>query len=367
MRRRSIRAWPFVESDSLAIDGVFQAVNPSHPWQEVELRLIQFEDHRGNRGVGVVRQETIDVIAGVTTMRELALSAIRAGTTLERHIHAQGISGSRCYRTLLDEKRVLPPLDHEDPGHCMVSGTGPTHPGSASVRDGMHRNPGLGRIGASDPLQMFNLGIAGGRAMKGEPGVQPAWFYKGDGAIVVRPGAAFPLPDFAEGAGEEPELAGLYVVGDDGTPYRLGFAIGNEFSDHATERKNYLYLGHSKLRYCSFGPELHTGAMPPSLLGMSRIRRDGRVIWEKEFLTGQDNMCHSVENLEYHHFKYNQFLRPGNVHVHFLGAALLSFADAVRTEPGDVFEITVAGFGEPLINGTATVRPRVAVSGVAAL
>jgi hypothetical protein len=356
-----------VEHDFLASDGVFHAVNSSYPWQEVEVRLIQFEDRRGSRSVGVVREETIDVIAGVTTMRELALSAIRAGNTLERHIRAQGISGSACYRALLEQRRVLPPLDHEDPGHCMVSGTGLTHPGSASVRDSMYRNPGSERMGASDPVQMFNLGIAGGRPMKGESGVQPAWFYKGDGAIVVRPGAAFPVPDFAKGAGEEPELTGLYVVGDDGKPYRLGFAIGNEFSDHSTESKNYLYLGHSKLRYCSFGPELHTGAMPPSLTGMSRIRRDGRVIWEKEFLTGQGNMCHSVENLEYHHFKYNQFLRPGNVHVHFLGAALLSFADAVQTEPGDVFEITVAGFGEPLINGTATVKARVAVSGVAAL
>ena len=47
--------------------------------------------------------------------------------------------------------------------------------------------------------------------------------------------------------------------------------------------------------------------------GISRIRRDGQVIWEKAFLSGEDNMCHSLDNLEYHHFKYAQFLRPGDV------------------------------------------------------
>ena len=42
----------------------------------------------------------------------------------------------------------------------------------------------------------------------------------------------FPVPDFAEDFGEEPELTGLYVIADDGQPYRIGFALGNEFSDH---------------------------------------------------------------------------------------------------------------------------------------
>lgn len=331
------------------------------------MRLIQFEDRRGNRSVGIVRQDTIDVLAGATSMRELALSAIRAGDTLERHVRAQGLCGSTSYRALLDEKLVLPPLDHEDPGHCMVSGTGPTHSGRASIRNGMDRKRGSEQVGVIHAGQMSNWENARGRRSTGEPGVQPAWFYKGDGGIIVRPGAAFPVPDFAMDAGEEPELTGLYVVGDDGNPYRVGFAVGNEFSDHVTERKNHFHLGHSKLRYCSFGPELHIGPMPASLLGMSRIRRDGRVIWEKEFISGQDTMCCSVESLEYHHFKYNQFLRPGDVHVHFLGTALRSFADDVRTEPGDVFEITLAGFGEPLVNGTAIARTRLPANGVAAL
>ena len=164
-------------------------------------------------------------------------------------------------------------------------------------------------------------------------------------------------PTFAEDAGEEPELTGLYVVGDDGKPYRVGFALGNEFSDHVMERRNYLYLAHSKLRNCSYGPELRVGDLPGHLSGMSRILRGDEVLWEKAFLSGEDNMCHSLENLEYHHFKYAQFLRPGDVHVHFFGTATLSVADNIQTRPGDRFEISMAEFGEPLINGLQAAAP----------
>lgn len=61
-------------------------------------------------------------------------------------------------------------------------------------------------------------------------------------------------------------------------------------------------------------------------------------------------MSHSIANLEHHHFKYDAFRRPGDVHVHYFGTATLSFADGVRTEPGDVFEIQAAHFGRPLRN-----------------
>lgn len=203
----------------------------------------------------------------------------------------------------------------------------------------------------TDTMRIFKWGVEGGKPAAGQAGVQPEWFYKGDGSIVVRPGQPFPVPPFAEDAGEEPEMAGLYIIGSDGKPYRLGFAVGNEFSDHVMERKNYLYLAHSKLRSCSYGPELRTGELPQHLAGTSRILREGEVLWQNEFLSGEANMCHSLANLEYHHFKYRQFLRPGDVHIHFFGTATLSFADGIRTQPGDLFEISQAEFGAPLVNG----------------
>jgi hypothetical protein len=55
-------------------------------------------------------------------------------------------------------------------------------------------------------------------------------------------------------------------------------------------------------------------------------------------------MCHHLSNLEHHHFKYQLFRRPGDVQVHFLGTATLSFTDGVEAQEGDVFEVEAAPF-----------------------
>jgi hypothetical protein len=217
----------------------------------------------------------------------------------------------------------------------------------------------------TDSMKMFKWGVEGGKPAGDKPGMQPEWFYKGNGGNVVACGQPIRSPDFAEDHGEEPELVGCYVIDDEGQPHRLGFAIGNEFSDHVTERSNYLYLAHSKLRACAVGPELRTGELPRDLRGSSRIRRDGHVLWEKPFLTGEANMCHSLANLEYHHFKYAAHRRPGDVHLHFFGTATLSFADQVGTRDGDVFEIELPGLGAPLRNPLRTVASGFALGGVA--
>jgi hypothetical protein len=162
------------------------------------------------------------------------------------------------------------------------------------------------------------------------------------------------MPDFSLDGGEEPEIAGLYVIGDDGQPYRLGFAIGNEFSDHVTERQNYLYLAHSKLRNCGVGPALLVGDLPEHVSGVSRIYDvEGRVRWEKAFVSGEQNMSHTIGNLEYHHFKYGLFNRPGDVHIHFFGTATLSFADGVQVKAGETFEVESNAFGPALRNRLA--------------
>jgi hypothetical protein len=316
------------------------------------MRLIQFETMRRERRVGIVDDGggAVRALVAAASMRELALLAIAAGRTLEQQ--AVGMAGSERfdYPQLLAELRVLTPLDHEDPAHVLISGTGLTHFGSAASRDQVHRKAQEDEAHMSDSMRVFKWGVEGGRPKPDQAGVQPEWYYKGDGAIAVRPGAPLPTPGFGDDAGEEAEIVGLYLVGADRKPYRLGFALGNEFCDHVMERKNYHYIAHSKLRFCSFGPELRTGDLPQHLSGMSRIRRQGRVIWEKEFLTGEANMCHSIDNLEFHHFKYVQFLRPGDIHIHFFGTATLSFADGVQTRQGDEFEIDAVEFGMPLIN-----------------
>lgn len=317
------------------------------------MQLIQFEAASGQRRVGIVDADRVTILNATTSVRELALGAIRAGRGLAAEAEIRGTAdGTESLNDLLDHNRVLAPLDHHDPHHCLISGTGLTHTGSASTRDSMHQGATAAddEAALTDSMKIFRLGMEGGRPAPGQPGAQPEWFYKGDGRIVTRPGGTLPAPAFGEDLGEEPEIAGLYVIADDGTPYRVGYALGNEVSDHVTERRNYLYLAHSKLRYCAYGPVLLTGDLPQAVEGTSRIRRDGRILWEKPFLSGEAHMCHSLENLEYHHFKYAQFRAPGDVHIHFFGTATLSFADDVRTRPGDQFEISAPVFGPPLTN-----------------
>jgi hypothetical protein len=252
---------------------------------------------------------------------------------------------------------VLAPIDHPDPAHLYLTGTGLTHLGSAEGRDKMHRAAEAAPESLTDSMKMFLMGVEGGKPEAGAAGVQPEWFYKGDGSSIVAPEHPFPSPAFALDGSEEPEIAGVYLIGADGTPFRLGFALANEFSDHVTERQNYLYLAHSKLRCASFGPELLVGELPAHVGGRSRIRRDGEVVWEKPFLSGEQNMSHTVANLEHHHFKYGLFRRAGDVHVHFFGTATLSFSEGVTTRAGDVFEIEAQPFTLPLRNGLEVMAP----------
>ena len=330
------------------------------------LRLIQFLNENGQPRAGWVTPDGSSVggLGSFGSTFDLAQAALAAGQTLEAFAEAHKSSATLPYSNLLSAKRVLPPLTHPDPSRCLVSGTGLTHYGSASARDAMHQKLAANAGTLTDTMQMFKWGVDGGRPIGGQPGAQPEWFYKGNGDIVVGCGGSLPSPDFALDGGEEPEIVGLYLIDGAGTPQRLGFAIGNEFSDHVTERKNYLYLAHSKLRHCAVGPELRTGAPPPHMTGTSRIRRGTQVIWERPFVTGENNMCHSLANLEYHHFKYSAHRRPGDVHLHFFGTATLSFADGVHAEPGDVFEVDLPDLGAPLANVLSRVDGGFAFGGV---
>ncbi len=323
------------------------------------MHLIQFQDDNGARAVAATEGGTTSVVTGAGSVYSLAREAADRGVSLRALVLEKGLGKTVDRAALAKEGRLLTPVDHPDPAHLYVTGTGLTHLGSASTRDAMHKsNQQAAEAPLTDSMKMFRMGLEGGKPAPGEVGVQPEWFYKGNGHTVVAPGAPIPSPAFAKDAGEEPEIAGIYLIGKDGTPFRLGFALGNEFSDHVTERVNYLFLAHSKLRHSSFGPELRVGELPRNVSGMSRILRDGKVIWEKPFLSGEDNMSHTIANLEHHHFKYELFRTPGDVHVHMFGTATLSFADGIKTEAGDVFEIEESQFGLPLRNSVAWDKDR---------
>lgn len=316
--------------------------------------LVQFKNEQGERQVGVLEGAILRVIDGYATTYALARAAVARGLKLDALAALEAGATTVSYDEVARAGRLLPPLDHEDDAHCYVTGTGLTHLGSADTRDAMHKKIGGDVAILSDSMKMFRMGVEGGKPAEGMTGVQPEWFYKGDGSVMHASGEALPMPDFALDGGEEPEIAGLYLIGDDGRPLRLGYAIGNEFSDHVTERENYLYLAHSKLRACAVGPALLVGELPAHIAGTSRVLdRDGQVRWEKAFVSGEQNMSHTIANLEYHHFKYGLFNRPGDVHIHFFGTATLSFADAVKVQAGESFEIEAPVFGPALRNKLA--------------
>ncbi|WP_137113401.1 AraD1 family protein [Mesorhizobium sp. GR13] len=314
------------------------------------MRLVQFVSRSGERKVGIPADAEIKPLAGSTTVYELASQAIERDMSLAELVASKVLDSSVSYDEIVAEKRLLAPLDHPEPARFWITGTGLTHTGSADARDKMHELAHGDGGDLTDSMKIFRMGLEGGKPAVGEVGVQPEWFFKGLGTCVVPPEAPLPLPDFALAGGEEAEIVGLYLIDPNGNPRRLGFTLGNEFSDQVTEAMNYLYLAHSKLRACSMGPELLLGDLPADTRGTVRVIRSGNTVWEGAFLSGEDNMSHSVYNLEHYHFRYDMFRRPGDLHAYFFGAAILSCANGVTTQSGDLFEIDVPDFGRPLRN-----------------
>lgn len=315
------------------------------------LRLVQFLDEHGARQVAKVDEggKQLQVLADTTRIYDLALEAGRTEVTLDSIVTSRLRDDWVDYDSIIATQRLLQPLDHPDPAHCLVSGTGLTHLGSAQARDAMHTKADADTP-LTDSMRLFQWGLEGGKPVEGQISVQPEWFYKGNGYNVVPPERPLVSPPFALDGGEEAELVGLYVIAESGEILRLGFALGNEFSDHVMEAKNYLYLAHSKLRRCSFGPEIIIGEPPAEISGRVRIERNGHTLWEAPFLTGEKHMSYSISNLEHHHFKYDLFRKPGDVHCHFFGTSTLSSKAGIVSQPGDCFEISAQSFGRPLRN-----------------
>lgn len=323
------------------------------------MRLIQFVGRDGQRGVGAITGTAAPrQVKAATSVHALALEAQRAGRGLVETVEAHGLGEEIDYDALFAEHRILPPLDNpHEPARTVVALTGLTHLGSAQSRDSMHAKLQASDADLTDSMKMFKIGIEGGKPAAGAIGAQPEWGWKGDGSWIVAPGEPLELPGYAGDAGEEAEITGLYVIGDGGEVLRVGYALGNECSDHVMERRNYLYLAHSKLRASSFGPELLVGDLPQEVTGTARILRGGQEVWRGQMISGDANMCHSIANLEQHHFKYERFRRPGDVHIYYFGASALSCTAGVTAAPGDVFEIESPLFGRALVNPLKAGKP----------
>jgi hypothetical protein len=317
------------------------------------ISLVQLDHRRHGRRAALVDGANLRLLAAASVV-ELAEQAFAAGKTLADWAQASLTPESADYGGVYDgdsEWRLLPAVDHPaEPARCLVTGTGLTHRASADNRNAMHADPDAK---PSDSIVMYQWGVEGGRPVPGAIGASPEWFYKGCGTILRGHNAPLTVPCFAEDGGEEAEVAGVYWIDPEGRPRRLGFTQGNEFSDHVFEKKNYLYLASSKLRECSIGPELVLDRSYDEIPGEVRILRGGGVLWRKALRTGEAAMCHSLANMEHHHFKFPAHRRPGDVHVHFFGAGAFSFGEGVKLEAGDVMEVSFDGLGRPLRNPLA--------------
>lgn len=312
--------------------------------------LVQLRHQSGARAVCVASGADLRKLRTVHSVYELAQRALSMQLTLQNLIEIEVTNDTISYDAVYEGKsewRLLPVIDHpSEPARVMVTGTGLTHRASVDNRNAMHAE----KTTVTDSMRMYQWGVEGGRPAAGEIGVSPEWFYKGNGTILRGHGDKLEVPAFGEDGGEESEIAGVYLIDAEGTPRRLGMAQGNEFSDHVFEKKNYLYLASSKLRECSIGPELVVDPDFSAVPGTARIWRGGTVLWEKAIKSGEDNMCHTLENMEHHHFKFPLHRRAGDVHVHYFGASGFSFGDQIKLEEGDVMEVNYQNFGKPLRN-----------------
>ncbi|MCH4813641.1 AraD1 family protein [Vreelandella neptunia] len=314
------------------------------------MHIVQVENNGNEVVAAVVNGDELELLS--QPLYTIALQAANSGNKLVESLADFRTSDIMSYDTAIRDGRLRAPITHPEPANLLLTGTGLTHLGSAAPRSQMHAAEKAEPKTAqpTDTQRMFDLGVAGGKPTSDEVGAQPEWFYKGTGHTLRAPFAEITMPDFALDGGEEAELAGIYIVNDEGRIYRVGFSLANEFSDHVTEKQNYLYLAHSKLRDCSIGPEIFVGDLPEEVEGSVSLHRNGDQLWQRAFMSGEKHMCHSVSNLEYHHFKYATFCQPNQLHIHFFGAAVLSFGDGIALEDGDEMRIECDIMTRPLSN-----------------
>ncbi|WP_277477368.1 AraD1 family protein [Catalinimonas alkaloidigena] len=315
------------------------------------IHLVQLIHPNEGRRIALVDEARLILLDNHYSVYELAQEALKEGKKLGACIDASLSQGTLDYEKVYECKsdwQLLPAFDlPENPAACIVSGTGLTHKSSALNRQSMHQAE---QHELTDSMQMYQWGVEGGKPSENSIGIQAEWFYKGQADVLRAHGEALEVPSFGEDGGEEPEVAGIYVVDSHGTPRRLGFCTANEFSDHKMEKKNYLYLAPSKLRNCAIGPELVLGHDFQDISGKVRIYREGKSIWTKEIHTGEKYMAHSLANLEYHHFKYPGHRIPFQAHVHFFGADAFSFGEQIQLEDKDLMEVHWEGMGRALRN-----------------
>ena len=285
--------------------------------------MVQIIHAEYGRRVALVNGDELHLLSTYRTAYAFAMAAIETGQKL-RELLSTDLSGIvldyREVYALSSGWRFLPSFDHpEHTACCLVSGCANAH----------------GVTEAALPAA-------------------PPWFTKGNGMHLRAHGEPLTIPACALSGAEEAELAGVYLIGPDGVPRRVGLTPGNEFADPAMAGKDARLLSRAKLRTCAIGPELVLDAEFQDVAGSVAVERAiggvGRPIWCKEIRTGEKHTAFRLEEIEQRHFEFDAHRIPGDVHIHFLGGSVSSFGDGVLLEEGDEVVIQWEGFGLPLRN-----------------
>jgi hypothetical protein len=260
----------------------------------VPIHLVQITDGAARR-VALVEEPNLRCLACVWSVYELAQKCLERSHPMARQarVLAPGevLSCDEIYAGRSSWRRHSPIDAPNEPSRTLVAGTGLTHLGSARQRQSMHladeqaESPRAEVL--TDSMRMFKWGVEQGRPPEGAIGVAPEWVYKGDGFSVRAHLEPLDIPSHTEDGGEVAELAGVYIVAADGSPWRIGIAHGKEFSDHKFEKRNHLNLAGSKLRTSGLGPELVPDPPFADVSGEVGIERAGAIFWNKQIASGE--------------------------------------------------------------------------------
>ena len=288
------------------------------------MHLSQITDADGARRVVFRDDTTARVVTGATTTYDLAREAIAARTTLADAVRSRGLGAEVDLAAALAEGRVHAPINHPDPAHLHLTGTGLTHLGSAATRDAMHAGH---RAGKAD---RFDEDVPHGpRGRQAGARARSACSRNGSTRATARSPwrpARRSLAGLRQGrrrgAGDRRHLRDR----------RRRHAVPRSASRSPTSSPttspsgvNYLFLAHSKLRERVVrAGDPGSAPLPDDVAAPRASCATARLLWEKPFLSGEANMSHTIANLEHHHFKYGLFRQPGDVHVHMFGTATLS-------------------------------------------
>ncbi len=283
------------------------------------MRLVQYREPGGHRAVAVMdRAPPTEArrVQDAENTYELALEALETGKSLAETVRLHGTDAVIDLDKVGREGRLLPPIEHPVPTRCWITGS--------------EIGPGEGQV----PL---------------------GWFFRGNGATLVGSGQPLQQPDFGMGAAARAAVVGLYIIADDGTPCRLGWALGNDFTDDRVLGLGPAHRAPARLRASAVGPELVFGDLPREITGSVRLRRGSEVVEEVASPWGRRRWGKRWQRWRRTIFGIRCSGGRGTC-IFTSSLAVTARRLATAAQAGDVFEIAAPDFGLPLVSPLAAVN-----------